>query len=230
MVSLEDIINDRRSGQSRILRKTIELLRSVEDDKRLEVCKRVMEAHRIMVGLRWLYKRLEEGASLSEIEKEIEKADEESVKVLRDLVDGKTVVTISRSHTLEKGLVNASKVLILESSPAREGIDMARYLKGRSVEVHIFPDCAMGYAVKASDFAVVGVDAVFKNGIINKVGTLPLALCCKHFSKNMYAIAQSYKFADEEYRNEVCSYTFNEDLLFEFVPISLVEILTYLSY
>lgn len=101
---------------------------------------------------------------------------------------------------------------------------MARYLKGRGIDVRVFPDCAVAYAVKCCDIAIVGADAVYRNGIINKVGTLPLALCCNHLSKDCYAVAQSYKFVDEEYTEISFSDKFEEDLLFEFVPINLIKV------
>ncbi|ADB58115.1 eIF2B alpha/beta/delta subunit family protein [Archaeoglobus profundus] len=224
MVSLEEIIKDRRSGQSAILKKTVELLKGIDAERRLSVCEEIAKVHKFMAGLKWLCERIREGFDLEDIEREIEKADKEAVKYLEDLVDGKIVVTISRSHTIERGLLKASKVIVLESFPRKEGLDMARYLKGRSVDVSIFPDCAMGYAVKVCDLAVVGADAVFKNGIINKVGTLPLALCCRHFSKDCHVIAQPYKFLDEVYSDELKDYVFKEDMLFEFVPKELVKI------
>ncbi|WP_457548604.1 hypothetical protein [Archaeoglobus sp.] len=224
MVSTDEIVKDKRSGQSAIIKKTLELLKKTDEEKRLSVCEEIAKAHKFMAGLNWLCEKIREGFDLDYIEKEIEKADRDVIKYLKEIVDGKVIVTISRSHTVERGLLKASRVIVLESSPKKEGIDMARYLKGRGVEVCVFPDCAVGYAVKSCDLAVVGVDAVFKNGIINKVGTLPLALCCKHLSKNCYVVAQSYKFLNDAFSDELKGYIFTEDMIFEFVPIELLKI------
>lgn len=224
MVSIDEIVRDRKSGQTAIIKKTLELLKGLDGKDRLNVCEKIVEAHRFMAGLKWVYKRLKEGVDIEEIEKEIGKDDKEAIKIAEEIADGKVVVTLSRSHTLEKGLLKASKVIVLESSPRKEGIEMARYLKGRGVDVRIFPDCAVAYAVKCSDVAVVGADAIYRNGIINKVGTLPLALCCKHFSKDCYVVAQRYKFVDEEFVETFVSDVFTEDMLFEFVPADLLKI------
>jgi translation initiation factor eIF-2B subunit delta len=223
MITLEDIINDKKSGQSGIIRKTIELLKSVDEKERLDICKKVCEVHSSMVGLKWLLKCIENGKEIEEIESTIEKADKICIEKLRELVKGKTVVTISRSHTLEKGLITAKHVIVLESSPRKEGWDMARYLKGRGISVSVFPDCAMAFAVRVCDFAVVGADAVYKNGFVNKTGTLPLALCCKHFSKNLFVVAQSYKFAEEEYDYTTADLHFKDEMLFEFTPEDFVK-------
>lgn len=117
MVSIDDIIKDKKSGQTAIIRKTLELLKSLETDEYLEVCKRIIEAHKFMVGLKWIYEKLREGIDIEEIEKEIVEEDIRAIKIVEEIVEDKTVVTLSRSHTLEKGLLKASKVIVLESSP-----------------------------------------------------------------------------------------------------------------
>ena len=46
------------------------------------------------------------------------------------------------------------------------------------------------------DLVLVGAEAVVKNGgIINKVGTLSLAICAKEMNKPMYVFAESFKFS-----------------------------------
>jgi len=46
------------------------------------------------------------------------------------------------------------------------------------------------------DLVLVGAEAVVKNGgIINKLGTLSLAICAKEMNKPMYVFAESFKFS-----------------------------------
>ncbi len=171
---LERILRDKRSGQTKIMRDTIELLKNINDaDKRIEICEIIRSAHKAIAGLRWILKMLKDGKDPNKIEMEMEKADEICVERLRDLVRDGVVLTISRSHTLERGLTSAKHVIVLESSPEKEGIDLMRYLKGRGISSSVFPDCAMAYAVKLCDIVVVGADCVLKDGFINKTGTLP---------------------------------------------------------
>ncbi len=222
-MDIETILKDRSSGQSKIIRMTIELLkRTRRKSDRLELCKKVISVHKAMAGLRWLLMRLEEGASVSEVEMEIEEMDRKCVERLSSIVDGKVVVTISRSHIVEKALLKARHVIALESTPGGEGIELVRFLKGRSVLATLFPDSAVGYAVKASDIVVVGADAVLKDGFINKTGTLPLALTAKHLNKPLYVACPKYKFDEVEFE-EIVDLNFKEGMLFEEIPKELVK-------
>lgn len=221
-MELDRILKDRSSGQSRIIRMTLDLLEKTNrKSERMEICMKVCEAHKVMVGLRWVLKMIEEGKSVSEIRSAIEEMDGRCSEKLKDIVKDRIVVTLSRSHTVERGLITAKHVVVLESSPGKEGLEMARYLKGRSITVSTFPDSAMGYAVKACDLVVVGADAVFENGFINKVGTFPLALLSKHLAKDFYVVAPSYKFSDDGLE-EPSGMTFRDEMLFEFTPSDLV--------
>jgi len=221
-MELETILKDRSSGQSRIIRMTIELLKKTKrKSERIEICKKVCSVHKAMAGLRWLLKQVEEGKAIPEIEAEIKEMDERCAKNLERIAEGKVVTTISRSHIVEKGLLKAKHVIVLESTPGREGLEMARYLRGRGLLATTFPDSAISYAVRACDIVVVGADAVLKDSFINKTGTLPLALTAKHFSKDFYVASPSYKFAEVEFE-EITELSFSDDMLFEFIPASLV--------
>lgn len=221
-MELETILKDRSSGQSKIIRMTIELLKKTKrKNERIDICKKVCSAHKAMAGLRWLLKQVEGGKAISEIEAEIEKMDDGCAKNLERIAEGKVVTTISRSHIVERGLLKAKHVIVLESTPGREGLEMARYLRGRGLLATTFPDSAIGYAVKACDIVVVGADAVLENSFINKTGTLSLALTAKHFSKDFYVASPSYKFAEVEFEESI-DLTFSDDMLFELIPSSLV--------
>lgn len=221
-MELETILKDRSSGQSKIIRMTIELLKKTKrKNERIEICKKICSVHKAMAGLRWLLRQIEEGKAISEIEAEIESMDERCAKNVEKIAEGKVVATISRSHIVERGLLKAKHVIVLESTPGREGLEMARYLRGRGLLATTFPDSAISYAVKACDVVIVGADAVLKDFFINKTGTLPLALTAKHFSKDLYVASPSYKFAEVEFE-EVVDLSFSDDMLFELVPSRLV--------
>ncbi len=221
-MDLETILKDRSSGQSKIIRMTIELLKKTKKkSERIEICKKVYSVHKAMAGLKWLLKQIEEGKAVSEIEAKIDEMDERCVKNLEKIVEGKVVATISRSHIVEKALLKAKHVIVLESTPGREGLEMARFLRGRGLLATTFPDSAISYAVRACDVVVVGADAVLEDAFINKTGTLPLALTAKHFSKEFYVTCPSYKFAEVEFK-EAVELSFSEEMLFELIPKNLV--------
>ncbi len=221
-MGIETIISDRKSGQSKIIAMTLELLkRHKKKAERLEICRKICEAHKAMAGLRWILKSLEEGRSVSEIEEEIREMEERCIRNLEGIVEGKIIATISRSHLVERALLKAKHVIVLESTPGREGLEMARFLRGRGLLATTFPDSALSYAVKVCDAVVVGADAVTESYFVNKTGTLPLALTAKHFGKAFYVASPSYKFADVDFE-EIVDTTFREDMLFERIPKELV--------
>lgn len=218
---IKEIIEDRRSGSSKLIKKTLELLEDVEPQRRLEICRKIVKAHPAMAGLAKVLKAVENGADVYEIRNMFAEMDRKTSERLREISEDKIVATISRSHVVEKGLTTAKHVIVLESSPAKEGIDTARYLKGRAVEVSIFSDPAIGYAIKACDVVVVGADALYSDGFVNKTGTLPLALTAKYLSKSFYVAAPSYKFSEGIF-GEPKSLDFTKDMIFEFIPAELV--------
>ncbi len=222
-MDLETILKDRSSGQSRIIRMTIELLkRTRRKSDKVEICKKIISVHRAMAGLRWLLEKVKEGKTISEIEAEIKEMDERCVKNLERIVEGKVVTTISRSHIVEKALLKSKHVIALESTPGREGRELARFLRGRGLLATTFPDSAMSYAVKACDVVVVGADAVLEDAFINKTGTLPLALMSKLLSKDFYVACPSYKFEKVDFE-EITDSSFREEMLFEYIPKDLVK-------
>ncbi len=192
---IEEIIRDRIHGSSWILLKTVELLKRIDPSLRAHVCAIISSAHPAMAGLRILYKMMSKNPHL-DVEKMILEVNKKTSENLRNLVAEKIVTTISRSHIVEEGLLEAKRVIILESKPGKEGEIVAKRLEERGVEVYVIPDASMGYAVKESDFVVSGADSLFEKGFVNKVGTLPLALTSSHFGKPFIVASPSYKFLE----------------------------------
>uniref|UniRef100_T1L061 EIF-2B GDP-GTP exchange factor subunit alpha n=1 Tax=Tetranychus urticae TaxID=32264 RepID=T1L061_TETUR len=63
------------------------------------------------------------------------------------------------------------------------------------IQCSLILDAAIGHFIEKVDMVMVGADGVVENGgIINKIGTYPLALCAKAFNKPLYVLAESYKF------------------------------------
>lgn len=209
---LSDIINDKRSGSSGIIKKTFNLLNAVDAESRREILMKIIGAHPSMAGLRKILELINR-TDIGEIIKKFQSMDERTAKYLLELTDNKTVVVISRSHTVESGLDGAKKVYVLQSEPGGEGKDTEDFLRSNGIRTELIPDSCMGYVVSECDIVVVGADTILRNGFVNKVGTLPLALTAKHFKKRFYVASPSYKLA------ESCSI----EVPFEFTPIELVD-------
>ena len=106
---LSDIINDKRSGSSEIIKKTFNLLNAVGAESRREILMKIIDAHPSMAGLRKILELINR-TDIGEIIKKFQSMDERTAKYLLELTDNKTVVVISRSHTVESGLDGAKKV------------------------------------------------------------------------------------------------------------------------
>ena len=120
---------------------------------------------------------------------------------------GASVVTLSRSGTVLAALRAAEpSVLIGESRPAREGVDVASELAGAGVEVTLTTDAALAgeLADSAPTAVLVGADAVLADGsVVNKVGTRGLALSAVREDVPVYVVAAADKVrSDERFHGE----------------------------
>ncbi|MFQ5895200.1 MAG: hypothetical protein ACE5JJ_05225 [Nitrospinota bacterium] len=118
----------------------------------------------------------------------------------RFLGAGGCLLTHSASSAVERALLRAARggarlhVIVTESRPLREGAALARRLARRGVSVRLVVDAAMGLAIEEADAVVVGADALASNGLVHKVGTLPLALLARGRNVPLWSFAQSQKF------------------------------------
>ena len=124
---------------------------------------------------------------------------------LRPLIaPGSTLITLSNSSTVRAAVeaLGVKSVYVLESHPGGEGVRFAEQLRSAGMtglKVHVVPDAAMGDVIAKVDCALVGIDAFDQAGtILHKIGTLPLALSCRHFNKPLFAAGHSLKQVDYE--------------------------------
>lgn len=79
-----------------------------------------------------------------------------------------------------------------------EGRKLATMLASAGVEVvHTF-DSAMGLFLPNCRAAFMGVDAVARPGIVNKVGSWLLALACRELNIPLYALSGTEKFVTDD--------------------------------
>jgi translation initiation factor 2B subunit (eIF-2B alpha/beta/delta family) len=135
------------------------------------------------------------------------------IKIYKKLPSAKTILTISKSGTLINvfklwhNKKASLKIIITESRPANEGKLMAKELLKYGLKVEMITDAMAEIFVPNVDAVIVGADAVLKNGnVINKAGSLSLALLCKHFNKPFYVVTTKSKFVNKmRYKiNEEC--------------------------
>jgi translation initiation factor eIF-2B subunit delta len=114
------------------------------------------------------------------------------------------VMTHSSSSTVFEALHEAwnlgkrFEVLCTESRPMLEGVEFARALARANIPVSLVIDAAASSFMERASLMFVGGDALGSQGLINKTGTLGLALAAKNFSVPMYALCDSTKFLPKE--------------------------------
>ncbi len=133
----------------------------------------------------------------------------ESAEAIADLAfelipPGELVFAYSFSSTVVSALVNARskgrffRVVCTEARPALEGRKFATMLAAGGIEVmHTF-DNALGLVLPQCRAAFMGLDCLGRPGVVNKVGSWPLAMACKELNIPMYALCGTEKFVDDE--------------------------------
>ncbi|MBI1938738.1 MAG: hypothetical protein HYS25_11530 [Ignavibacteriales bacterium] len=111
------------------------------------------------------------------------------------------IITLSNSRTVLEILLRLNKinrklsVIVCESRPKFEGRILAKKLTEEGIPTELITEAMIYEKVQSVDCAMIGADAVLKNGgVINKTGSSLLALACKNFSKPFYVIASKEKF------------------------------------
>ncbi|XP_067133280.1 translation initiation factor eIF2B subunit alpha [Centruroides vittatus] len=117
------------------------------------------------------------------------------------ILDNCTVLTHSCSRVVYQTLVEAFEakkrfhVYVTESCPNRNGLQMCEWLKDKGIPYTLILDAAIGYIMEKIDLVLVGAEGIVESGgIINKIGTYPLAICARKMNKPFYVLAESIKF------------------------------------
>lgn len=112
-----------------------------------------------------------------------------------------TILMHSRSMTVLACLKNAHKikknifVYVTESRPDSSGRQMCDLLTKEGIKNQLIMDASIGIYLEKVDMVMVGAEGVCASGgILNKVGTYPLAICAQAINKPFYVVAESYKF------------------------------------
>lgn len=150
------------------------------------------------------------------------------------------LTTLSNSttlyHILTKLISENPKlqVNIAESRPKYEGRILAKKLLKNGIKVNLYVDALIPEMVRNSDAVVISADSILKDGsVVNKVGSLSLALAAKYYNKNFYVVSLKIKKVNKltynspiEDSKEVWKYENNKlkvyNTYFEKVPANLI--------
>ena len=158
----------------------------------------------------WSVQQIEETvAARAAVFQERFRAAQEAVVGAALVRAGSTIFVHSYSGTLLGILRRAWEagkrfaVVGTESRPYGEGRTLAAALVELGVPYTLITDAATAHTLPRADFALVGVDTFLTTGaVVNKMGTLPLALACRYHGKLLYAAGSSFKFSVASQRGE----------------------------
>ncbi len=131
----------------------------------------------------------------------IDRALEATVRRAAALVRSRSVVlTYSNSTAVRLALWRAmaeGKAFVVtcsESRPMNEGVALAKFLAERGVLVYLVVDAGLFDWLGITDLILLGADAVFSQGIVNKIGTEPLLQAARRIGIPTYVLADSSKW------------------------------------
>ncbi len=114
--------------------------------------------------------------------------------------EGSRIVTLSNSSTVQHALIHAQRagrrleVICAESRPSLEGREQAALLLNCGLTVTLLDDAAAIEAAANADLVLVGADMLTNRGLINKIGTRPMAMVAREAGVPFYTLCGSEKF------------------------------------
>jgi translation initiation factor 2B subunit (eIF-2B alpha/beta/delta family) len=134
----------------------------------------------------------------------LEETEEAAEIAARRLEDGDVIITHSYSRsilrTIEKAAAMGKKlrVIVAESRPILDGVQLAKDLTKLDIEVTLIVDSAMRFMMREATRALIGADAVMADGsVVARTGAAILALAASEARVRTIVVAGTYKFYPE---------------------------------
>jgi len=130
---------------------------------------------------------------LNQATKEIAKRGSRLIK------DGSVIMTHCHSGealaVIKQAWKEGKKITVYatETEPKHQGIITAKELTKSGIHVILIIDSAIEFFIKDVDIVIVGSDAIRKEGVVNKIGTYPLAVVAKEHKKPFYVVGNTLK-------------------------------------
>lgn len=96
---------------------------------------------------------------------------------------------------LKHAFASGKKITVIatETEPKHQGIKTATELAEAKIPVTLIADSAVSYYMPQVNFVLVGSDAMRREGNVNKIGSLNVALAAREFKKPYYVAASTLK-------------------------------------
>ncbi len=164
-----------------------------------EECRKLVEARPTAVPLFNVVEKIREEKSTKAIDDALLLIKGSKKRIADQRIFRKKSKVMTHCHSSEvvaflKGNKNKiKKIYVTETRPRNQGIITAKELGRAGIPVIFIVDSAMGYYMQDTDAVIVGSDAIRKEGNVNKIGTLPMAITARAFGKKFYVVASKLK-------------------------------------
>jgi ribose 1,5-bisphosphate isomerase len=118
--------------------------------------------------------------------------------------DGYSIMTHCHSGeacaVIEHAWKEGKKITVYatETEPKHQGIITAKELSRKGMRVYLIADSAIEFFIKNVDIVMVGCDAFRKEGVVNKIGTYPIAVVAREHKKPFYVVGNTLKLDKRE--------------------------------
>lgn len=117
----------------------------------------------------------------------------------RLIKDGYVIMTHCHSGEacalIEQAWKEGKKITVYatETEPKHQGIITSKELSRKGMKVILIIDSAIEFFIKDVDILIVGCDSFRKEGVVNKIGTYPMAVVAKEHKKPFYVVGNTLK-------------------------------------
>jgi ribose 1,5-bisphosphate isomerase len=156
----------------------------------LHNCLEILKKKRKLRTIDRLLKQL--NAVNKKIAKNGSKLIKKNYKIITHCHSGEALSVIKKAWKDGKKI----SVIVTETDPLEQGVKTAKELAKLKIPVTLITDNSVAHFMKDVDCVIVGSDAIktlLPYGIVNKTGTLHLALAAKFYKKPFYVVASTLK-------------------------------------
>ena len=129
-----------------------------------------------------------------------ESTAESAARAAKALGSYRSIITSSSSTAVREAVMSRHStgapfdVIVMESRPDFEGVEMARYLAREGVSVSVITDAQAGLFAQTVDAVLVGCDALTEDDKLqNKAGTSLLVMSARSRGIPCFAVTQTFK-------------------------------------
>jgi len=190
------ILHDTTSGSSDIAQRVCQVLKKVPLHDLAKNVEKILEAHASMAAVINAVNRTCLNLERDPVPTPRDHGDRVIEDFWRENKDRKHWITLSNSHGVRRCLAAAPHKLEIKvgiSHPDTEGVLTAGHL-GKRHRVTIYEDTKLVGEVQSADAILIGTDLITDDHIVNKIGSLALALGANFFDRPFYVMSSGEKF------------------------------------